>query len=201
MMHISKRYFNSKRFKLQFKLKLYLKLLRSGKLYLNNNFNKIICTYSEFEKNTKCTKIDETYLLKQIRILDKIFDLIYETNYESKVLHIKNEDNSGKLSCVLCLGEFKKTGCHNSECEKVIICDNSFCDNGSKNSKQDKEVCQEARDINHHVMHVDCFNKLFKQVEQNCKRCNNDFKKVMNRQCLCCANSFNSSYTHRVIID
>lgn len=201
MINISKGYFNSKRFKLQLKLQVYLNLRESGQLFLNKNFIKIICIYLDFQKNLKCTKIDESYFIKQISILNKIFDLIYETNYESNVLHIKNENNGETLSCVLCLCEFKKTCCHDSKYEKVIICDNSFCENGCKNSKQKKGVCQNARDINHHVMHVECFNKLFKQVEQNCNKSNNDYQKVIKRQCLCCVNSFNSSYTHRVIID
>ena len=210
-------YFNTTKFNLQFRLHLFLQLYKNGKLYINKNYNKINRLHHDFVKNLKYTKPDKYYFYKQLCILKEIIDLIFENNYENNILHINNEKNNEKLTCILCLEEFKKTCCYNTKPEKVIICNNSFinkkcktdCNNCNDNSSvQNNQVCQNAVNNHHHVMHLECFINLYKDTltickkNNNCKKVkNNNFKKVKTRQCLCCTNSINNSYSHRVIID
>ena len=198
-------YFNSDNFNLQFRLHLFLQLKKNGKLFINNNFNKIKKLYYKFKKNLIDYNLLGDNFDKQLIILKEIIDLIFETNYENNILHINNEKNNEKLTCILCLEEFKKTSCYNTKPEKVIICNNSFvnnkCKNGcNNNSVQNNQVCQNAVNNHHHIMHLECFNNLYKDTLTICKK-NNNYKKVKTRQCLRCTNSINNSYSYRVIID
>lgn len=201
-------YFNSNKFNLQFRLHLFLQLYDSNKLFINENYNKICLLYYKFKKNLKKYELTGDNFNTQLSTLKNIIELIFENNYENKILHINSEKNNEKLTCVLCLDEFKKTCCYNTKPKKVVICNNSFINNECRTDYNEnklpinKQVCYKATDNHHHVMHLDCFNNLFEDTLKNCKtKKNNNFKKVKSRQCLCCTNSINKSYYHRVIID